>query len=470
MPVDLTGLKNDSRFKALPKDRRDAILAKAGALDAVPEVSSYQKYFAQPATSVLGNIIAGGSQTPGIKNVAQGIAGAIVPQNPAAAGADLGLVGAQLLGPEAGIPALIARMAGGIGGGALGGALSKDGAGSGALQGGLQTGLGEVAAPVANLAGRMGKKAINREDIARLGSYIKSDILPSVKSPLKTAVDMDRVFRGQSAEREVGKALKDAEGTVAKQIGGKPINAPSLLKFKQATSGGEFMDIGGPIELPDGTTFNLTPKGQSFKESLEQISKLNDIGYGPTGSTADRLVARNARATAHTALGEISDSLKAQGVPQSDIDRFMSARTEFSRAKLMQKIFGEPGVFNKKTRSIDIPKLQELVQEPQSGYREDLVRSLGPEGADRFLGTVFRGAPPVGTDIPQNLNALSALRVFGHPSGGLGMSAPIEPRGLSMGHTIGAVPRRIPKIPPLATDALAQSPAYKLLQSLGLVQ
>ena len=393
---------------------------------------AFQKYFAKPATSALTNILgAMGGQPPEDVNQPNSsesmVARNVVPQTPGQAGRDVGMIaGGELFAPAEGaslayraLAAPLGRIGITAGTSAIGEKLGGGSAIEGAKEGAIQQTIGEGITGLVNIGSRLSDKALNKLDATRVGTFIKSKILPSITSPLSSARDYDALFRHETAQREIQQQLEPLEDQVRQITTDFQANSPRMLT---------------PFDLDD---------------DLTRIRDAQDIGYGKTGSAAERLEARRARATAHDLTEQLGQKLQSYGVPDDVAAKYMDLRREYGRALTLQKMFGKKGLYLAGDR-IDWSKLESLAQEPKE-LRSDLIRQLGPEGADAFLKSIGRNQIPLGTDEPANLNPLSMLRGYFHP-GGVGAGAHIGE--MTPGVRLGNVPRRYPRISPTAPAIL----------------
>jgi len=520
--IDLNSLQSDPEFKARTPAERQQLLAAAQAQNAAGPTTpapapkpaaapttaptgptNYQKYFANPAAGALaaaagplGALLSkgpGGTPPPagGSGSIPEAISQAAVGQTPTQTAINAASMGAgKLIGPGTSLASKLLRPVARTGMVAGAGALSNMAQGQdpaiGALHGGVQQGFGEVAAPLLSGLGHLGKKALNRADISRLGGAI-STILPGIKA--KNINDFDEAFRGGGAIAQTSEKLRAHEGKLAQwlgdpnvsdvptDIGPSDINplgtttipgrksgtymapeqntAPSgkmvVLKDAIADRKPFSMELPTPLanKLTNQTTTTLTAPG-SFTDAIKQLDDLNKIGYGPTGDALSKHVANQARSDAHVLLENIKSALNRYGAINGRPgigDQYFGLRKDVNKAYLFTKILGEDELWDPKGR-IKWDQLVPLMANRNGGYREDLVRTLGRDGAQKFITKVNRDASPTVSDIPARFGFF--IRAHGvRPSVGF------HPQ---IGQRVGDVPRYFPKLPP-AVPGLAAGAA-----------
>lgn len=414
--------------------------------------SGFQKYFAAPATNAVANAIGGpffsqsvigGPPMIGSGAVPKSIAKAIVPQTPTQAAIDAAMLASGgLVGPAAegaGLAAKLARPAMRMGIAALGGAAGSKAEGksatSGATSGALQQGFGEIVAPAANLAGKIGKMALNREDVQRVGSFMRN-LAPWLPSP-KNVSEFDKVFRGGEATEKIGSRLGKYEKAISNRFGDTPI---MKMQAPASTRGEQFATV-----TTDAT----------FDDVVHRIKMLNDQARynGPDSSL--RWAAKHARQEAHELTQDLGAALNQQTPGLGS--RYLAARRQYAGARLLSDIFSEPDLWKADGR-IDMAKLQDLVaNRGAAGYRDELTRIFGRDKTNQLLQKVYRDAPPTARDVPGGLSlgmsahGIGIPRVFAHPH---------------LPSSVGAVPRRFPKIPPTAPGLAAGQTINNLIQQI----
>lgn len=393
--------------------------------------SAYQKYFAGPLTAgvekgagaLLGPL--GILESQAHPQVAKSVAETVVPQTPKQAGIDAGMLAGMALAPEAVVPGIATRMGLAALGGGLGSKAGGDSAIAGAKSGALQQGLGEAAAPIINMAGAFGKTALNKEDVGRIGKYLKT-LVPGI-GDLSKVEKFDSAFRGGEATEKVGKRLAQYEDAISKRLGKKEIGSMTV------------MSKAGPNTAPIPLKVDAT-----FDDMIGRIRTLNRVGYAYSGDATQKALAADARREAHDLVEELGSALNKQTPGLGD--RFLKMRRQFATTSTFQRIFSDPDLYDPSGR-MKMDTLQQLVaNRGAAGFREDLVRVLGRGKANDLLNKVYRGAASTARDVPASLN----LR------GGIGASLPRVFFRPQLGQTVGQVPRHIPKIPPGVAGLLGQ--------------
>lgn len=249
-------------------------------------------------------------------------------------------------------------------GGAVGGA-TEGKAGTGAAVGAAE-GLGGELISGAIGAGKRGIQAL---DVKRVGRWL-SDKLP-IRAAANTA-DLDELFRGGKAVRQAGDALEKTYDHVRNQLGNAQLQIPSPVP-------------GQP------------PISKSLDEINEIIRQTEDYGYTLAGDPRTAMQGKAMRTAAHQMVEDTGHALNAfqKGLG----DRYFKSRRQFATTMLMKRIFNE--AFDKDTGEFSMQKLQQSVSRAgNEGYRDDLNNLLGEQGANDFIGQVFRGAKPTALDVP----------------------------------------------------------------------
>lgn len=412
---------------------------------ATPTPDWYGRNIAQPLTSGVSRVIQQETQPLLSPDTSKSIAQGIVPQTPTQAAITAAMIGTGQL-PEAlarNIPGALLRtgIVGAAGAGAN--ALQGKSALAGGVTGAFEQGSGEMIAPAVNWLGKMGKKALNRADLGRFGSFISS-MVPGLK--LRTAEDFDAEFRGGDALRRVGKKLGQFQDQIGKLVGDNPIVPGSV-----------------PSSSLSGKTINTTI---TFDEAVKQIRELNDQGKYYGNDATLRLAATQARQAAHDLTQRTAAALDQHtpGLGQS----FLKMRREYGKTATLSHLFQEDDLWEPDGR-VDWAALAEKMQNvAPTGYREDLIRNFGSDGTNALLRSANRNAPPTVRDIEGQgvLGAIGqGLRGFIGHSGMPGVSAHLPFGRTVLGKTVGDVPRRFPKIPPAVPALLLGQNVSDLINS-----
>lgn len=443
LTADGDKLRVSPASKLTPADRQAIIAGKTALLGRLNPPSRFQKYFAQPVTgaaaSGIAGLLGGPSAMAKPSELSKSIAKTVVPQTPTQAGVDVGMIAGGALAPEAFLPGLAVRLGASAAGGGLGALLGGESAKQGAVSGALQQGVGEVAAPIANLAGRYGSAALNEKDTSRIGGFIQQ-MIPTIGN-LKKVEQFDAAFRNGEAVEKVGRELANVEAEISKKFGSKAlVDMPVPLAMRTSA------------ERPNWVTGKA-----SFDEVVTRIRELNRQGYSYAGDAQQKALAADARREAHELTNVLGQALNKK-IPGLGTE-YLAARREFAQTSLLTRIFSEPDLYDANGQ-MNMSALQEYVANRGSaGFREDLVRTFGRDKANKFLSKVYSGAPITGRNVKGGLNMGMSM----HPG-------PVPfPRFYAHPHLstrVGEVPRRFPKIPPAVPGLIAGQKVNDLIQQM----
>jgi hypothetical protein len=440
--------------RQLIKSNRDSLIQSASG---TMWSRSIQPTIAGGLSRAVGGVLEGPHGMAQPSNVAKSIANYVVPPDEKQALINAAMIGGSFVAPEATLPSALARTGITAGAGALGGALEAKEKGqpmlpsilSSGASGGIQQGLGEIAAPAINWLGKYGSRALNAQDVERVGGFLSelSDWLPSPKS----VENFDSEFRGGEALDRAGEKLGDMEAKLSARLGKQPVVQMSL-----------------PASVQSGQ-FGNVKAGVSFDEAVKRIRELNDEGRYTGNDQNLRYAAKMARQQAHDLVQELGTALN--GIQPGAGDRYLAARRKYGGTALMTRLFSEPDLWSPDGR-LNWEKLQELAaQSGAAGYRDELNRTFGRGKANQFLSKIYRDAPTTARDIEGKglMGTLAqSMRAIMHPSGEVGLYGHLPMTSQISGQTVGNVPRRFPRMSAgLAALLLGPNAADQISQMTG---
>lgn len=302
---------------------------------------------------------------------------------------------------------------------------------SGAATGALQSVLPNIAAAGTGAALRQ------RKDVKELTNVVKEHLpvlAPHVDRKITT---WDRLFRGGEARKIAGDALRATKDKIKNAVGIQGEVFPLLssvtekeLEKEWTSSGRASIAQFDAARRQQARTIQANTTARPFEVWDQMITDLNN--------EADRFGRKKAakkaalRKQAFDMTEELTERIRQ--VDPELADEYSLYRHQMHDTLALERVLSKKGVITSGTlgNRIDMGKLQDLMNDPD--VRTALESS--PMGK-RFLLEAFRGAPPIGGDIPPEFRT----RVYGHPS----LQHFLPMGGLSGHPTLGQrVGRRVP--------------------------
>lgn len=268
-------------------------------------------------------------------------------------------------------PGLVAR-------GAIGGATASYATGQDPMAG-FERGVEMTAPPMA--AGKLYQTVVQRfaetpivnSGIRAFGKALSNE-LPHLGGQIKTADDLDRLFRSGEVQEFYGNRARAAQQAIGERMahdfGIKSFDLPGL----------------GPAG-----------KNYSFEAALEHIRQLEEMGYAEAGGPSSRLGARGYRQLANEAINSMRNQLNERDPGLGDY--WAKIRKQYGAARSLTDLFRTQGVFGGEgggTTGVNWPKVQDLLA---GKYRAPLNTMLGQDAAEEIAGGARRGGSLAQTDI-----------------------------------------------------------------------
>lgn len=276
---------------------------------------------------------------------------------------------------------------------------------SGAATGALQSFLPNVAALTTSAALRQ------RKDVKELTNVVKEH-LPVLAPHIERKVESwDQLFRGGKARKIAGDALSTVKNKIKGAIGVKGEVFPLMSSVTEAELEKQWSQR-GPISSFTAANRQIAREAQAnstarpFEVWDEKITRLNQAA---DRFNMEKKPARAAelRERAWRMTEELTDKLRQ--VDPALADEYQLYRRQMYDTLNLERLLKKQGVITSgyPGNKIDMGRLQQLLNIP--GFRSAFETS--PMGR-RFLEEAFRGAPPIGGDVPPRMRT----RLYGHPS------------------------------------------------------
>lgn len=313
------------------------------------------------------------------------------------------------------------------------------GAASEYLQGGSPlTGAttGAMQSVVPNLLARVtGSVLRQKKDVKELTSAVREH-LPVLAGEIDRKITTwDKLFRGGEAARIAGKALDATKNKISGALGIKGetfplLSAVSERQLEKDWAKRQPLSAFTSDQRKIARELSASTDARPFEAWDKEITRLNNkarrFEYDKNPKSAEL------RKQAYEMTEELTDRIRQ--VDPVLADEYQLYRRQFHDVSSLERLLSQKGVITSGTlgNKIDMGRLQDLLNDPE--YRRAFESS--PMGK-RFLQEAFRGAPPIGGDVPHEFHA----RLYGHPS----LQHMLPMGGLSGHPSLGShVGRRIP--------------------------
>lgn len=342
----------------------------------------------------------------------QGVIDAIIGYTPTEKAVTGTVIGADIARAANLLPNPLARAAGvaaPIAVGALSDYLQGQSALGGAATGALQS------VPANILAATSGALARQKIDVKELTNVVKEGI-PTLAPHIDRKVETwDQLFRGGQAAKIVGDALSAVKQKIRGAIGIKGEVFPLLSAIQEKDLEKRFTKKNIPLYLFDETERDAARRleakanARPFHVWDEEITRLNQ--------QADRFnqdkkpaAAAAARARAYKMTEELTERIRQ--VDPALADEYSTHRQQMYDTLSLKRVLRRQGVITTGHlgNRINMPELMKLLNVP--GVREAFEAS--PTGKN-FLKAAFRGAPPIGADVPPEMKQRFWTHLFGWP-------------------------------------------------------